>query len=401
MSGAETIRFEPFDPDYVADPYPVYRRLREEAPIYYWPSADAWVLSRYDDCLALLRDRRFSLSLSDWEHAPPKEQNAYQKMMDHMLFGIGERDHTRIRKLASPAFTPRAIESMREKTQRIVDSVLDRIGGRDECDVVNDFSEQIPLRVIGEVLGVPFELEAAFRDFGGAVVESINPWLTPEDKARVHALIPDGIALVERLIDERRGHPGADLLSTLIHYEEEGERLSTDELVSLVAAIVIAGAETTTHLLSFSVWNLLRHPSQLERLRASWSLLTPMLEEVLRYDSFGKVGNPRFAREPMKLRDVDVRKGQMVMALAPAALRDPAAFADPDVFDIGRDPAKNFSFGSGAHYCLGVNLARLEGEVALGTLLMRFPKLRLLSPPAYQYGHASMRKMTELRVGLR
>jgi cytochrome P450 enzyme len=395
--------FNPEDPAYIEDPYPTYRRLREEAPRYHWAAADAWIVSRYDEVQAVMRDRRLTLSRSAWEHTPPPVEgavpDAFQRLMARMLFQLSEKDHTRVRKLASPAFTPRAIESMRGHTERIVDDALARCESRSEIDIVADLAEQVPLRVIGAVLGIPPRFEAKFRAFAGAMVELINPWLPPEQAGRALALIPDGLALLEELVAERRRTPSADLLSTLIHHEEEGERLTTEELLSLVGAIIIAGAETTTHLISFAVWNLLRDPEQLAILRAEPGLLRNALEEVLRFDSFGKLGNPRYALEPYPLGDVTLRPGQMIIALMPAALRDPDIFPDPDRFDIRRDTSRSISFGLGAHYCMGAALARLEGEVTIGRLLHAFPRLALAAPPTYA-PHVSMRCMSHLPVRL-
>ncbi len=403
MGDALPLLFDPEDPAYVEDPYPTYRRLREEAPRYYWPTADAWIVSRYDDVLAALKDRRLTLSRSAWEHAPKLAEGAeldpFQRLMATMTFQLGERDHTRVRKLASPAFTPRAVDQMRARTERIVDDAIARFEGRAEIDVVADLSEQIPLRVIGAVLGVPARFEGQFRAFAGAMVELINPWLPPDQAARAMTLVPDGVALLDELVGDRRQTPGDDLLSTLIHYQEAGERLTTQELLSLVGAIVIAGAETTTHLISFAVWNLLRHPDQLAKLRAEPDLLRGAIEEVLRFDSFGKLGNPRYVVEPYQLGDVELRSGQMLIALLPAALRDPEVFPDPDRFDIRRDNQRTITFGHGAHYCMGAALARLEGEVAIGRLLRAFPALALAGPPTYAR-HVSMRCMARLPVRL-
>jgi cytochrome P450 enzyme len=250
------------------------------------------------------------------------------------------------------------------------------------------------------VLAIPARFESKFRGFATAMIELINPWLSPDDAGRAMALIPDGVALLEELVAERRRSPGDDLLSTLIHHEEEGERLTSEELLSLVGAIIIAGADTTTHLISYSVWNLLRHPDQLALLRAEPSLLRNAIEEVLRFDSFGKLGNPRYALEPYPLGDVTVRKGQMIIALLPAALRDPEVFPDPDRFDIRRDTSRSITFGSGPHYCMGAALARLEGEVTIGRLLRAFPDMALAAPPTYAR-HVSMRCMATLPVSLR
>jgi cytochrome P450 enzyme len=320
-------------------------------------------------------------------------------LMSRMLFQLSERDHTRVRKLASPAFTPRAVEAMRGRTERIVDDLLARCEGRAEIDVMADLAAHVPVRVIGAVLGIPAHFEASFRAFAAAMVELINPWLPPEEAARALAVIPEGLALREELVAERRRARSDDLLSTLIHHEEDGERLTTEELLSLVGAIVIAGAETTTHLIAFAVWNLLRHPDQLALLRAEPDLLRNAIEEVLRFDSFGKLGNPRYALEPYPLGDVTLRPGQMIIALLPAALRDPSVFPDPDRFDIRRDTLRSTTFGSGAHFCMGAALARLEGEVAVGRLLRAFPRLALAGPPTYA-PHVSMRCMARLPVRL-
>jgi cytochrome P450 enzyme len=288
---------------------------------------------------------------------------------------------------------------MRGRTERIVDDVLARCEGRAEMDIVTDLAEHVPVRVIGAVLGIPERFEARFRAFAGAMVELINPWLPPEEAARALALVPEGLALLEELIAERRRARSDDLLSTLIHHEEDGERLTTEELLSLVGALVIAGAETTTHLISFAVWNLLRHPDQLALVRAEPALLRNAIEEVLRFDSFGKLGNPRYALEPYPLGDVTLRPGQMIIALLPAALRDPSAFPDPDRFDVRRDITRSTAFGSGPHYCMGAALARLEGEVVIDRLLRAFPRLALAAPPTYA-PHVSMRCMSRLPVRL-
>jgi cytochrome P450 len=402
--GEDAVVFNPEDPAYIEDPYPTYRRLRDEAPRYHWAAADAWIVSRYDDVLAVMRDRRLTLSRSAWEHAPAPVEgapvDAFQRLMSRMLFQLSDRDHTRIRKLAAPAFTPRAVERMRGHVERIVDDAIARFEGREEVDVVSDLAEHVPVRVIGAVLGIPERFGEEFRAFAGAMVELINPWLSPEAAGRALAKVPAGLALLEEVVAERRRTSGDDLLSTLIHYEEEGERLTTEELLSLIGAIVIAGAETTTHLVAFAVWNLLRHPDQLALVRAEPELLAGAMDEVLRFDSFGKLGNPRYALEPYVLGDVTLRKGQMIIALLPAALRDPSVFPEADRFDVRRDAARNIAFGTGAHYCMGAALARLEAEVAVGRLLRAFPELSLAGQPTYAR-HVSMRSMARLPVRLR
>jgi cytochrome P450 len=403
QSSVSPFEFDPEAPGFDADPYPAYRYLREEAPVYWWPAARGWLVSRYEDVVWLQKDSRLSLAYLDWEHAqmpPPGYQpTAYDMLMAFMLFQLSDKDHARVRKLASPAFTPRAIERMRGKIEVLVDEILSRHAPGDRIDIVHVLSEILPMRVIGGLLDVPEEFEPTFHRFGVAFIEATTPWLSFEERARITAPVPAGIELLEKLIADRRSHPKDDFLSTLIHYQEEGDCLSTQELLSLVAAIIIAGSDTTGHLISYAIWNLLRHPEQGQLVKDDPSLMHNALEEVLRYDPFGKRGNPRYAREDFMVRDVQVKKGQMVMAMGPAALRDPSAFPNPDTFDIRRDTSASIAFGLGPHYCLGVHLARLEAEIAMNAFFARFPTARLDGSPTYAR-HPFFRKMDTLYVVL-
>jgi cytochrome P450 len=388
--------FNPEDADYTRDPYPTYAFLRGNGP-YYWAKHDAYVFSRYEEVATIMRDRRFSLNWRDWEHSPPpaKEQSEYDRLTEHGLFVVPAEDHTRLRKLISPAFTPRAIERMRGGVQDIVDEAIAAIAPVDGCFDITQLADHIPLRAISSVLGIPREHDPVFRRFGMSIIDATNPRITPEERARVLEPFPDGVALLRRLIDERRGNPGPDVLSALIQAEEAGDRLSHDELIALVMGLIAAGSETTVHLICFAVYNLLRHPDQLALVQADPSLLRAALDEVLRYDSFGKNGVPRFPTEDTEVFGVKLRKGQMVYPHLPAALRDPDAFDRPDIFDIKRDRVSNISFGTGPHHCVGAALARLEGEIAVGTLLTRFPTLALAGEPKFAE-HAFLRKMDAL-----
>jgi cytochrome P450 len=391
-----TFEFNPDDPDYTRNPYPTYAYLRQHGP-YYWAKHDAWVFTRYEHVATLMRERRFSLNWRDWEHAPPLEgeQHEYDRLMARGLFSVPAEDHMRLRKLVSPAFTPRAIESMRAGVQQIVDEALTQVVPVDGAFDVTELAEHIPLRAISTVLRIPRAHDPTFRRFGIAVIDAINPHLTPEERARVLEPFPEGVALLRTLIEERRRDPGPDVLSALIQAEEAGDRLSHDELISLVMGLVSAGAETTVHLICFAAYTLLRHPDQLALLKADPSLLRPALDEVLRFDSFGKNGVARFATEETELGGARLRKGQMIYAHLPAALRDPEVFPEPDRFDIRRDRVANIAFGSGPHHCVGAALARLEGELAVGALLARFPTLALAGEPTFA-PHAFLRKMQSL-----
>jgi cytochrome P450 len=398
-----SVAFEPYTPEFDRDPHPHYRALRENDPVHWWASSQAWVVSRYADVAMLLRDRRFSLKYTDWELAPPRTGGgpntlAFRELLDAGIFAMDEAGHTRLRKLVSPTFTPRSVERVRPDVQLIVDEALAGLAKGDKVDLAPRFAEAIPLRVIASILGVSREDEVDFRRFGVAVAEAVNaPWLSADELEAVTAPVPVGIALVRSLIDERRARPGDDLLSVLIHHEEEGERLSTAELISLVAGLIIAGSETTVHAIAFGVLNLLRHPDQLALVLAEPALVRPAVDELLRFDLFGRIGSPRFAREDVSLHGRTIRKGQMALLLVSSALRDESAFPNPDRLDVRRDTSQTIAFGIGPHYCLGASLARLEAEIALATLFDRFPRIALDGAPTYGQ-HLTMRKIASLPV---
>jgi cytochrome P450 enzyme len=400
--------FNPDDMGYTANPYPTYRHLREQAPVYWWPQGRCWIVSRYHDVVAVMRDgARFTANVSDWEYAPPYDPSRklapqvveYYRIMNAGLFQLPPSDHQRVRKLVSPAFTPRAIERMRGEVQAIVDQLLAATGKDGHMDVVTDVAEHLPIRAISRMLDIPARYDASFRHFGTALIDSVNPRLGPEELAETVAPVPEGVALLHEVMEERRRHPGSDLLSNLIHAEEEGQKLSRDELVSLVAALITAGSETTVHLVCFAMHQLLEHPEAAEALRRDPGLTRNALEEVLRYDSFGKSGVARVAVEDVEIRGTLIRKRQMVLPLLPSALRDPEVFPAADTFDIRRDQSMTVAFGSGAHFCLGAALARLEGEVAVNTMLARYPRMTRAGETGFA-PHPFLRKMSTLPVRL-
>lgn len=401
----KTIRFEPDTAEFDLDPHPTYRALRDLAPVYWWSRAPGWVVSRYEDCVDVLRDARFSGAYRDWEHARPRppgiELTAFEVMNDHGLLAVPPEDHRRLRKLVSPAFTPRAIAGLRPAIEAVVDAAIDAIAERREVNLVSDLAERIPLTVIANTIGIPGDGADTFFAFGRAVIEAtVRPTMDRDELARVTEPVGAGIALIEALIGERRARRGADLLSTLVAHEEDGDRLSRDELVALVGMLIAAGTETTVHLIVYAIYNLLLQPEQLAILRREPELLPNAIEEALRFDHFNKTGLLRYAREDTTIRGQRIRKGQMVVPLLQSALRDPRVFVEPDRFDIRRDLSAVVGFGVGPHYCLGAALARLEGEIAVGRLLGRFPEMQLGGPPSYA-NHPSLRMMRSLPLRLR
>lgn len=392
--------FNPYSPEFDADPYPVYQFLRENHPIYYWPTGRAWVVSRFEDVEAVLRDSRFSLSYRDWEFAASDpNRELMSRLAEKGLTELPAIDHHRIRKLVNPAFTPSAVAQLRKDIQEIVDDTLVDLCDRDEIDVVKDFANYIPLRLVSRLFRIPHSMSELFTHFSTAIIESTNPWLDEKEFGRILAVILEGVPVISNLIEDRRKHPGDDLLSTLIHVEEQGEMLSHEELLALMCAMLAGAVEPTAHLIGFGVLNLLRFPDQFQLLRREPSLIKNAIEEVLRFDNSGKSSAPRYAQDTIQLQDVTIHKGQMVYPLLASALRDPRVFPNPDTFDIRRDLSRSMPFGHGAHHCLGAALGRLEGIVAVSTLVQRFPDMQITGAPQFA-PHAYLRNLVSLPIRL-
>jgi len=400
------VAFDPYAPGVVEDPAPMLARLREEAPILYWEQGRTWVVSRYDDVVALIRDPRFTTDRAAWEFAKDEQMVAvrcpeFDEVTKGDLFALSPKDHARVRKLVSPSFTPRAIERLRPAVQRIVDETIAAATTGDTLDVARDFAEPIPVSVISAMLNIPERHQACFHRFADASIRQLFPSLiTPAEAEKISGYVREGLAMIGEVIEDRRKNPiEGDILTSLIQAEEQGDRLNKMELLSLVAALIVGGSETTVHLIGFMVLNLLRRPEVLAQVQAEPELIKGVLEEVLRLDNFGKLGLQRYATEDVEIGGVTIKKGQMVMLLIPSALRDEAVFPRADTFDPRRDAGASIAFGQGAHYCLGVNLARLEGQIAVGTLLQRFPRMQLLGDPVFG-PHPAIRKLDSLKVRL-
>jgi cytochrome P450 len=400
----EPFVFNPYAPGHDADPSPVYRQLREHHPVYRWERGRAFILSRYHDVVALMKDPRFSRSVKAYRYYQPipdlPEYADFRSASDHSILMSDHDDHLRLRRLINPAFTPKAVGWMREHTRQITAEALDLLPDDEVVDLA-PFTDFIPLRVIGRQLGIPRESEPMFLAFARARTELLTPGLPP---ARVDELIRalgPGFSSVRSLIEQRRGEPGDDLLSILIQHEEDGDRVSDAELLALVGALIAAGSDTTVHTLRFMLLDLLRNPEQLALVRKDPSLARAAMEESLRYDHFSRLGLPMYALEDLELHGVPIAKGEMVFSLSGSAGRDASAFERPDEFDIQRpDLAMARNFGAGAHLCLGIHLARMETEVAIPMILERFPDMSLAGPPEF-IPHFLFRQMNKLPVRVR
>jgi len=395
--------FDPNAPEFDIDPFPTYKYMRENVPVFWWPEGQGWIVTGYDDMLTLLKDRRYSVEVEHWEHGPPPQPDdkltTHQLLAKHGLFWMPAGDHLRVRKVLGPLFTAKAVEYARREYQTVVDDVLSGIEGRDSMDIVTDFAAKYPLRAITQLLGIARDQQDKFIRFGSAVIDAFYPAISPEALREKMEFLPTGVAMLEDIMAERRKAPGSDFYSKLIHAEEQGERLTKAEVISTVALMISAGCEPPRHLISFAIYDLLRHPEQLELLRREPDLLRNAVDEVGRFDSFGKLNLPRFPLEDVELRGVKILKGQQVFGVFASALRDPAVFPEPDRFDIRRDQGKSVLYGDGLHVCLGTWLARHMAEAAVGTLVRRFPKLKLAGPPVFTR-NAFFRKMISLPVRL-
>jgi cytochrome P450 enzyme len=398
------VPFNPYAPGFDANPHPMLEKLRAEAPIFYWEQGRGWVLTRYDDAIAVLRDnKRFSSSRADWEFAGVVGSAGaipeLQELNKYSLLSLTGQDHARVRKFVSPALTPRAVERLRPEIQAIVDELLDAAAARGTLDVVADLAEHVPSRVIGTMLKMPKGQEALFMRFTYAVVKSIIPsLLRPEDVPALRADLAEGVRLLHATIEERRRNPlENDILTTLIQTEEQGDKLNTQELLSLVSSLIVGGFETSMHLIGFTVFHILQRPEVLAQVQADPEALKNVIEEVLRFDHFGKVGVSRYPLEDVEVGGVKIRKGQMMLILLASVGRDEAVFDKSEVFDVRRNTNASIAFGHGAHYCIGASLARLEVQIAVGSLLERFPELRLVKPPSFA-PHPVIRQMNDLEV---
>lgn len=365
------------DPAFLDDPYPTYHALRAHAPLHRMPDGSVF-LSRHADCLAVYRDRRF---LSDKTREFGPKYGAGSPLYRHHTTSLVFNDpplHTRVRSLLMPAFTPRALAALQPKLEALVDRLLDRIADMGTFDLIADLAAAVPVQVIGDLLAIPMEERGPLRDWSLAILGALEPRLSDEQMARGNQAVADFTAYLDGLVADRRRTlvlDGSDVLSTLIAGDPgSGDTLTADELAQNCIFLLNAGHETTTNLIGNGVAALLDNPGELARLRAEPGLINPAVEEFLRYESSNQLGNRRVG-ETLDLAGLVLEEGTYVHIGIGAANRDPAAFPDPDRLDVARSPNKHLAFGSGAHACAGMSLARMEGRVAIDRLVRRFGHL--------------------------
>lgn len=404
---APEIQFNPISPEFTQDPEAFYAPIRERAPIFYFAPARFWVLTRHDDIATIVRDQRFTADPRAWRYAMPSpypKDSELAKIFDHNPFLRAPEDHLRIRRLVSPAFSARAVARLEPKIREIADDLLQkpRGSGQLELDIAADYSGPMPIRAIATMFGIPRDQQEAFGRWGYALLQQVMLAVTAPDRlSETMAEAEAGVPMLRRIIAQRRREPTDDILSQLIHAQEAGDKLTEDELVSLVAIVIAAGTDTTVHLISFTVYNLLRREELRRQVQREPSILPSVIDEIMRFDSQSKATIPRYALEDLTLGGQSIAKGDLLVGYVGAAMRDPATWPDAHRFDITRDQASNLSFGRGAHHCLGSHLAKLECRVAVNALLESFPDMQLEGPPVYEFNHPIHRAISSLKVRLR
>jgi len=404
-STAEPLVFNPFDPAVRADPYPLYRRMREEEPTHRSPLG-FYVFTRYDDCLTVLRHPQMS---SDQRHAARaveflEQQPAARKLAEAMegkrpFLLLDPPDHTRLRGLVSKAFTPRTVEGLRPRIQQVVDELIDEVQPKGAMEVVEDLAYPLPVVIICEMLGVPPSDHERFKDWSRDLARGLDPdFVQPMDSLeRRFETVLAFHEYFRELIARRRSDPGDDVLTALVHAEEKGDTLTEDEVLGTCTLLLVAGHETTVNLIGNGVLALLRHRDQLEKLWADRTLIKSAVEEILRYDPPVQFDG-RVAMADIEVGGVTVAEGEQPILILAAANRDPHQFDAPESFDITRADNRHLSFGHGLHFCLGAPLARLEGQLALGTLVGRLPLMELATDEPVYKENLILRGLAELPV---
>lgn len=365
------------DPAVRANPYPAYHRLRDLAPVHRSEVLPLWILTRFDDCSAVLRDPRFGKSdeaLRIFGGSTEAAGREVPIISQYSMLRMNPPDHTRMRGLVAREFTPRRVDALRPAIEAMVDSMLDVLAASGGGEVMDTLAFPLPVKVIGELLGVPIEDRDQFRWIVRDAAAAIEPMVSREilESADVASERMNGY--FRALIGQRRSMPTQDLIGALIHLRDDDDRLSEDELIATIVLLFAAGFETTTNLIGNGLHALLANPEQMALLRARPELIPGAVEEILRFESSVQL-DARTALVDADVAGVQIAAGEVVLTLLGAANRDPARYPDPDRFDVTRSGQQHISFAAGIHYCLGAPLARLEGEVVFERLLRRFASI--------------------------
>ena len=394
--------FNPFEPGFFDDPYRQYATLRERDPVHRSP-LEVWVLFRYDDIVRTLRDASLSVQIDNAAPTARTQMFAEQAPGEvergaHSILNIDPPDHTRLRRLVSKAFTPKMVNELRPRIQVLVDDALDTMADQGEADVIGDLAFPLPFTVISEMLGMPAGNRNEVRGWSHTLTKTLDPILTPEEVQAALAAADNMQTHVQDVLAWKREHPADDLLTGLLAAEDEGDRLSELELLDQVLLLYVAGHETTVNLIGNATLALLRQPDQLARLRSDPELDAGAVEELLRYDSPVQFSR-RITTADLDVDGTTVPAGTFILTCLGSANHDEARWGPTaDEVDLTRaDAGQHMSFGNGIHHCLGSSLARTEAQIAIGSLVRRFPDLELAGEPE-RNGRVVLRGLESLPV---
>ncbi|KEK24780.1 cytochrome P450 family protein [Bacillus gaemokensis] len=395
-------------PETMRDVVGFYKKLVEQQqPLIriddYYGMGPAWIAWRHDDVITILKDSRFIKDMRKFtpqqehqgaagESTSMRELIEWQMNMPNML-EVDPPDHTRLRRLTAKAFTPGMIENLRPRILEIADELLDKVEKKGKMDLISDFAFPLPITVISEMLGIPARDRDKIRDLTHKIVSSNTD---PSQYAVVAEALKEYVHYVKSLLNEKHKHPCEDIISALVHAHEQEDKLSENELLSTIMLLIVAGHETTTNLIGNGMLALLQYPEQMQLLRDNPSLLPSAIEELLRFAGPVMYSN-RFAGEDITMHGKLIRKGEMVFFSLATANFDPQKFSNSEALDITRKENEHLAFGKGIHHCLGAPLARLEGQIAFGTLLKRLPNLRLdIEPENLVYNTGTIRSLSSV-----
>jgi cytochrome P450 len=394
--------YQLLDPAVLADPYPLFKRLREQDPVHWDPFLHAWIVTRYQDVVTVLH--RFSA-----DRTPTPEQltaigcsalNPIARVMVKQMLFMDAPAHTRLRSLAATAFSPRRVEVLRIHIQEIADRLIDKIlyKERSELDMIREFAEPLPAIVTAEMLGVPVADHVQLKDWSADFAEMLGNFQhNPNRVMRVRRSLEEMLEYFRSTISDLRKKPRPGLINSLLTAEVKGDRLSDEEVIANSILTMVGGQETTTNLIGNGIVTLLRNPDEAERLRRDPSIIGVAVEELLRYESPSQYTG-RLAPEDIEIGGKKISKRQAVLAVMGAANRDPERFPDPDRLDLTRKDNRHVAFGWAAHFCFGAPLARIEGQIAFATVLERLHDMRLESGPLVWRENLGLRGLTALPV---
>lgn len=398
--------YNPFDPEFVKNPLPVLERMLTRYPVAFHTGLNAWVVSPHDLSSLVMRDRRFSTRYEDWNDAPPPTPKdrwtLYDKCMSESLLNVGPDEHQRLRRLTAPAFSRRVMDQIEAKIRDSIAALFDEIPDPRLFNFASDISAKAPIRSIARMVGVPPDAEDLFEHgLGWNMVRASNPMYAAERDTLAQQTLPGLQYLLDTIAEHRRrSDPGDDFIGTMVSTVIDGENLSDLEILSVIVALVVAGADTAVDLHSQAIWVLLQHPGQRQLLRERPELMSSAVLEILRWSVGGKLGAiPRFPLEDVELGGQVFPKGSLVITLFSATWYDPAKWPDPYRFDITRNNGGNIVFGAGPHMCIGLNLVQVQAKLVIEEFERRFgDTAKIVGELEYDPGHFNWRRITKMMI---